>query len=82
MSVFCVCRWTHLLTFTPCDPCIYLATLSLCVQRVQLPSLHVCVVYIMADLYTSLHVSPKKKRTLVVSDDDDDVLTPKRLRTA
>ncbi|KAH9943311.1 uncharacterized protein BXZ73DRAFT_87662 [Epithele typhae] len=33
----------------------------------------------MADLYTSLHVSPKKKRTLP-SSDDEDVLTPKRLR--
>ncbi|KAH9173454.1 hypothetical protein EDB89DRAFT_2113976 [Lactarius sanguifluus] len=35
----------------------------------------------MSDLYTSLHISPKKKRNL--SDDEDDtVLTPKRLRTA
>ncbi|KAH9045173.1 hypothetical protein EDB85DRAFT_1905086 [Lactarius pseudohatsudake] len=34
----------------------------------------------MSDLYTSLHISPKKKR--VLSDDEDDtVLTPKRLRT-
>ncbi|KAH9049013.1 hypothetical protein EDB84DRAFT_1667130 [Lactarius hengduanensis] len=35
----------------------------------------------MSDLYTSLHISPKKKR--ILSDDEDDtVLTPKRLRTA
>ncbi|RPD67020.1 hypothetical protein L226DRAFT_498825 [Lentinus tigrinus ALCF2SS1-7] len=34
----------------------------------------------MADLYTALRVSPKKKRTLPSSDDDEDVLTPKRLR--
>ena len=35
----------------------------------------------MSDLYTSLHISPKKKRFL--SDDDDDTsLTPKRLRPA
>ncbi|KAI0254924.1 hypothetical protein BJV78DRAFT_1279996 [Lactifluus subvellereus] len=35
----------------------------------------------MSDLYTSLHISPKKKRYL--SDDEDDTtLTPKRLRTA
>ncbi|KAH9071695.1 hypothetical protein EDB83DRAFT_2365423 [Lactarius deliciosus] len=35
----------------------------------------------MSDLYTSLHISPKKKR--VLSDDEDDtVLTPKRLRIA
>ena len=33
----------------------------------------------MADLYTALRVSPKKKRTLP-SSDDEDVLTPKRLR--
>ncbi|KAI0720263.1 hypothetical protein C8T65DRAFT_736012 [Cerioporus squamosus] len=33
----------------------------------------------MADLYTALRVSPKKKRTLPTSDDED-VLTPKRLR--
>ena len=35
----------------------------------------------MSDLYTSLHISPKKKRLL--SDDEDDTsLTPKRLRPA
>lgn len=35
----------------------------------------------MSDLYTSLHISPKKKRFL--SDDEDDTsLTPKRLRPA
>ncbi|KAI0796544.1 hypothetical protein C8Q75DRAFT_802238 [Abortiporus biennis] len=34
----------------------------------------------MADLYTSLRVSPRKKRAL--PEDDDDLLTPKRLRTA
>ncbi|KAI0265170.1 hypothetical protein BC834DRAFT_937022 [Gloeopeniophorella convolvens] len=35
----------------------------------------------MSDLYTSLHVSPRKKRAL--SDDEDDtVLTPKRVRIA
>ncbi|KAI0750945.1 hypothetical protein C8Q80DRAFT_1154731 [Daedaleopsis nitida] len=33
----------------------------------------------MSDFYSSLHVSPKKKRTLPTSDDED-VLTPKRLR--
>ena len=33
----------------------------------------------MADLYTALRVSPKKKRTLP-SSDDEDALTPKRLR--
>lgn len=33
----------------------------------------------MADLYTALRVSPRKKRTLPTSDDED-VLTPKRLR--
>jgi hypothetical protein len=38
-------------------------------------------IYTMSDLYTSLHISPKKKR--FVSDDEDDMtLTPKRLRTA
>src|SRR5258708_23606882 len=35
----------------------------------------------MSDLYTSLHISPKKKQFL--SDDEDDTsLTPKRLRPA
>ncbi|KAI5120933.1 hypothetical protein M0805_002913 [Coniferiporia weirii] len=34
----------------------------------------------MSDLYSTLHVSPKKKR-VYNSDDDDAVLTPKRLRT-
>ncbi|KAI0080634.1 hypothetical protein K474DRAFT_147646 [Panus rudis PR-1116 ss-1] len=34
----------------------------------------------MSDLYTSLRVSPRKKRTL--PEDDDNLLTPKRLRHA
>lgn len=40
-----------------------------------------CLIPPMSDLYTSLHLSPKKKRFL--SDDEDDTsLTPKRLRPA
>ncbi|KAH7916319.1 hypothetical protein BJ138DRAFT_1169386 [Hygrophoropsis aurantiaca] len=35
----------------------------------------------MSDLYTSLNVSPRKKRQFV-SSDDESVLTPKKLRTA
>ncbi|KAH8106090.1 hypothetical protein BXZ70DRAFT_415856 [Cristinia sonorae] len=34
----------------------------------------------MSDIYTSLHATPRRKRTL--PEDDDNVLTPKRLRTA
>ncbi|KAH9994096.1 hypothetical protein BJV74DRAFT_356405 [Russula compacta] len=34
----------------------------------------------MSDLYTSLHISPRKKR-FVSDDEDDTTLTPKRLRT-
>ena len=36
---------------------------------------------VMSDLYTSLHISPRKKRFLSV-DEDDTSLTPKRLRPA
>jgi hypothetical protein len=35
----------------------------------------------MSDLYTSLQVSPRKKRALPDSDDDEFTVTPKRLRT-
>ncbi|TCD66941.1 hypothetical protein EIP91_000719 [Steccherinum ochraceum] len=34
----------------------------------------------MSDIYTTLHATPRRKRTL--PEDDDNLLTPKRLRTA
>ena len=52
-------------------------------RRAAPPSLLLCTSWlgrcVMSDLYTALHVSPKKKRTLP-SSDDEDTLTPKRLR--